>query len=319
VTVLPVSGSESYTNVLPGAQLSVELEPGFFVRMGAAQTMVRPRLDQERINQEFSVNPANVGLGSDPQYSPFRSNGGNIALRPYQSTNIDLSFEKYFSGGGYLALSGYFKNLTDFVDPNNNIAYDFSAALSTLPPAQQAIVQQQGSYIGLLKAPANTGKGTILGAEATASLPFKLFTPALDGFGIFASGSYTFSEVKYGSNPTEAATLPGLSKWVASGTAYFEKYGFQARVSYRYRSSFLGEVAGLSAAPTFRTAKAESIVDAQIGYEFQSGPLAGLSILLQGKNLTDQPFVTYQNDDPRQVIDYQRYGRDFYLGLSYKF
>ena len=38
-----------------------------------------------------------------------------------------------------------------------------------------------------------------------------------------------------------------------------------------------------------------------------------------GKNLTDQPFVTYQNDDPRQVIDYQRYGRDYYLGLTYKF
>jgi iron complex outermembrane receptor protein len=319
VTVVPVSGSESYTNVLPSAQLSVELEPGFFVKMGAAQTMVRPRLDQERINQEFSVNPSNVGLGSDPQYSPFSSNGGNIALRPYQSTNIDLSVEKYFTGGGYVALSGYFKNLTDFVDPNNNIAYDFSAALATLSPAAQQIVLQQGSYIGLLKAPTNSGKGTIMGAEATASLPFKTLTEALDGFGIFASASFTKSEVKYGSNPTEAVTLPGLSKWVASGTAYYEKYGFQARVSYRYRSSFLGEVAGLSAAPTFRTAKAEGILDAQIGYEFKSGPLQGLSILLQGKNLTDQPFVTYQNDDPRQVIDYQRYGRDYYLGLSYKF
>ncbi|PZU53574.1 MAG: hypothetical protein DI554_19340, partial [Sphingobium sp.] len=63
----------------------------------------------------------------------------------------------------------------------------------------------------------------------------------------------------------------------------------------------------------------EGILDAQIGYEFQSGPLTGLSILLQGKNLTDQPFVTYQNGDKRQVIDYQRYGRDYYLGLTYKF
>jgi len=29
--------------------------------------------------------------------------------------------------------------------------------------------------------------------------------------------------------------------------------------------------------------------------------------------------VTYQNNDPRQVIDYQRYGRDYYVGLTYKF
>jgi len=42
-------------------------------------------------------------------------------------------------------------------------------------------------------------------------------------------------------------------------------------------------------------------------------------ILAQAKNLTDRPFITYQNNDPRQVIDYQRYGRDYYIGLSYKF
>lgn len=319
VTVVPASGKTSYTDFLPSAQMSVELEPGFFIKLGAAQAMVRPRLDQERVNQEFSFDPSKIGLGSDPFNSPFSSNGGNTNLRPYQSTNIDLSVERYFRNGGYVSLSGYFKNLTDFVDPNNNIAYDFSSLLPALPADIRNEIIANGGAIGLLKAPANNGKGTIIGAEATASLPFKLFTETLNGFGLFASGSYTHSEVKYGSNPGATVTLPGLSKWVASGTAYFERSGFQARVSYRYRSSFLGEVAGLSAAPTFRTAKAEGILDAQIGYEFQSGPLTGLSILLQGKNLTDQPFVTYQNDDPRQVIDYQRYGRDYYLGLTYKF
>jgi iron complex outermembrane receptor protein len=44
-----------------------------------------------------------------------------------------------------------------------------------------------------------------------------------------------------------------------------------------------------------------------------------LSIQLQAKNITDRPFVTYDNNDPRLVRDYQRYGRDFYLGVSYKF
>ena len=41
--------------------------------------------------------------------------------------------------------------------------------------------------------------------------------------------------------------------------------------------------------------------------------------MVQGKNLTDRPFVTYQNGDERQVIDYQRYGRDYYVGVTYKF
>ena len=318
VTVLPASGSVTYTNFLPSATMSVELIPGGYVKLGASQTMVRPRLDQERINQEFSVSPGNIGNPNNLN-SPFSSNGGNINLRPYQSTNFDVSFEKYFAGGGYVALAGYFKHLTDFVDPNNSLPFDFTAALGQLSPAQRAIVVANGWTTGLSSAPANTGRGYLVGMEATLSLPFKAISPALDGFGFFGSGSFNESSIKLGSNPTQAITLPGLSKYVASGEVYYEKHGFQLRASYRYRSSFLGEVAGLSAAPTYRQVVAEGILDAQIGYEFQAGPLKGLAILAQAKNLTDRPFITYQNNDRRQVIDYQRYGRDYYLGLTYKF
>jgi len=318
VTIVPVSGKVSYTNVLPSATMSLEIMPATYIKLGAAQTMVRPRLDQERINQEFTVTPTNIG-NPVALNSPFSSNGGNVALRPYQSTNIDLSVEKYFAGGGYVAIAGYFKHLTKFVDPNNSLPFDFTGALGQLTPADRAIVVANGWTTGLSSSPDNTGRGEILGMEATLSLPFKNLTSALDGFGFFGSASYNYSSIKYGSNPTQPITLPGLSDWVGSAELYFEKWGFQARASYRYRSSFLGEVAGLSAAPTYRQAKAEGILDAQIGYEFQSGALKGFSILAQAKNLTDRPFVTYQNNDPRQVIDYQRYGRDYYLGITYKF
>ena len=321
VTIAPADQRVRYTNVLPSATLSVELIPSGFVKIGASQTMVRPRLDQERITQDVSINIANI-VANNPNVAlnpVFSSTGGNIALRPYQSTNMDLSFEKYFAGGGYVAVAGYFKHLTDFVDPSNSYAYDFSALLPALTPAQQTIVQSIGGTVGNVSSPANTGRGEILGVEATLSLPFKALTSALDGFGVFVTGNYTDSTIKYASNPTQAITLPGLSDWIGSGTVYFEKWGFQARANYRYRSNFLAEVAGLSAAPTYRTAKSEGILDAQIGYEFQEGFLKGLSILAQAKNLTDRPFITYQNGDERQVIDYQRYGRDYYLGIGYKF
>jgi iron complex outermembrane receptor protein len=318
VTVLPASGSSTYTNFLPSATMSVELIPAGYIKLGASQTMVRPRLDQERINQEFSVSPGNIGNPANLN-SPFSSSGGNVNLRPYQSTNIDASFEKYFSGGGYIALAGYFKHLTKFVDPSNGLPFDFTAALGQLSPAQRAIVVANGWTTGISTSPDNTGRGYLVGMEATLSLPFKTISSALDGFGFFGSGSYSESSIKLKSNPAQAITLPGLSKYVASGEIYYEKHGIQLRASYRYRSSFLGEVAGLSAAPTYRQVVSEGILDAQIGYEFQAGPLKGLAILAQAKNLTDRPFITYQNDDRRQVIDYQRYGRDYYLGLTYKF
>lgn len=319
VTTAPVTGKTTYTDILPSATMSVELMPAFYVKLNAARTMVRPRLDQERITQDVAINIANVGRGSLPQNSPFSSTGGNVLLRPYKSTNIDVSIEKYFDDGGYVALTGFYKRLTDFVDNSSSVIYDFSALLSALTPAQQATVRGQNAQFGLISRPANAGSGDVLGVEATASLPFKMFSESLDGFGVFATATYVDSAIRLASNPTQAITLPGQSRWVGTATGYYEKGGFQTRVTYRYRSKFLAELAGLSANPEFRTGRAEGVLDAQIGYEFKSGPLTGLSILVQGKNLTNAPFVTTEASDDRLVRDYQRYTRDFYLGVTYKF
>ena len=81
-----------------------------------------------------------------------------------------------------------------------------------------------------------------------------------------------------------------------NSTVYFEKAGFSARVSNRSRGEFVGEVPAFDATLTLNNVAAESILDAQIGYEFQEGALEGLSINLQGTNLTDEPFVLTQVD-----------------------
>jgi iron complex outermembrane receptor protein len=47
--------------------------------------------------------------------------------------------------------------------------------------------------------------------------------------------------------------------------------------------------------------------------------MEGLSLYVQGQNLTDAPFVTTNPGDSREIIDYQRYGRRFLAGFSYKF
>jgi iron complex outermembrane recepter protein len=314
VSVIPTSGNAKYTDFLPSGAFSLETADNTFVKLGFSRTIVRARLDQLRVNSEFGINTTRLG-SQDPANSVFSSTGGNVKLRPYRSDNIDLSVEKYFPNSGYIAVAAYFKRLTNYVNSNDSFIGDFSAAINELTPAQRAVV---GTTLGKVSGPSNNGRGTLKGIEATLSLPLVNVNEILDGFGFFGSASYTKSAIKLGDSPT-TITLPGLSKWVANASLYYEKFGFQLRGSYRYRSSFLGEVAGLSANPDFRTAKAEGILDAQVGYEFQPDTaLAGLSILFQAKNLTDRPFVTFA-EDPRKVIDYQRYGRDFYLGVSYKF
>ncbi len=170
--------------------------------------------------------------------------------------------------------------------------------------------------------PDNTAEGNIFGVEATLSLPFRVFSSALDGFGFQTSGAYTDSKLtvfnRQNSNTFES-DVPGLSTWVVNSTVYFENSGFEARVSHRYRTEFLAEFPGISASRDFRQTFSESIFDAQIGYRFEEGSsLEGLALSIQALNLTDEPFINYINNDPTNVRDYERYGRTYLVGVSYR-
>jgi iron complex outermembrane recepter protein len=320
VTTLPVTGQASYTNVLPSLTLNFEASDGLYFRLSLARTLARARLDQLRVQQDISFNR---GIVSDPTRSPYSSNSGNVALRPYLANGVDFSIEKYFGGSGYFALSTFYKSLTNFVGQDST-TFDFGPiARASLGAAELATIR--GGLIGPASRPANNGKGDIIGFEATLSLPFTLLTPSLEGLGFIGNASYVESAVSFNNSPIKVP-VPGLSKWTANATLYFEKAGFEVRGSYRYRSNFLGEISAISASRDFAIIKSEGIVDAQIGYSFQEGSsLHGLTIQLQGKNLTDTPYTTFTVNrledlkDPRLVRDYQRYGRSFLLGLTYKY
>jgi iron complex outermembrane receptor protein len=90
----------------------------------------------------------------------------------------------------------------------------------------------------------------------------------------------------------------------------------------RYRSEFLGEVTGLSLVRQQVFVDSETLVDAQLSYDFSHSGVAsleGVEVLFQVSNLTNEPFMSYQNDDKRQVRDYQTYGRNYMLGVHYNF
>jgi iron complex outermembrane receptor protein len=79
-------------------------------------------------------------------------------------------------------------------------------------------------------------------------------------------------------------------------------------------------VPAFDATLTLNNVSAESLLDAQIGYTFQTGVLNGLSINLSGTNLTDEPFVLNNLDTtPYNLIKYQNYGAVYALALNYVF
>jgi hypothetical protein len=62
---------------------------------------------------------------------------------------------------------------------------------------------------------------------------------------------------------------------------YYERAGFEARVSERKRSDFIGEIGNFAGNRTLRYVEGEDSIDAQVGYTFESGPMKGLGILFQ--------------------------------------
>ncbi len=308
---IAVTGGDSYTEFLPSSNLIVEIGDDTFVRFALARTLARPRMDDMRASRNYSFNVANNIPGAEADdNSPWSASSGNPELKPFIADVVDLSLEKYFGNRrGYVSLAGFYKHLESYVYTRNQIV-DFTG----YPSGGVTPVINQG----LSSSPDNGEGGWIRGVEFALSTPFDIFHPALEGFGFFFSASATDSEIQ--PDPSQDPTpLPGLSETVVNGTVYYERSGFQARLSTRYRSDFLGEVAGFGNGRTLRSVAGETVLDAQVGYEFQNGPLEGLSILAQANNLTDEPFKTFQNGDERQTIDFHRYGRTFAVGLNYRF
>ena len=292
-----------YTDVLPSLNLSLRTPSDFVVRVGLAREIQRPRMDQMRVSIGYGVDRS----GPTPI---IRGGGGNPFLEPIRANAADLTFEKYFGTKGYIATQFFYKKLLNWIY-NADAPFDYTGF-----PLGAEIVP---SRIGTINSPVNGNGGNIYGVEVAGTLPFDVFAEALDGFGVTGGASYTKSKLR----PAPGAPygdIDGYSRWVANGTAYFERGGFSARGSVRYRSTFQGELSGFGGNRTRRRALGEMIVDAQIGYDFQSGSaLEGMSVFLQAQNLTDERFATINPGRPLEVIDYQTYGRRYQAGVTYKF
>jgi len=299
---IQVTRGDDYLDVLPSLNLALRFPSDFVIRFGAARQMQRPRMDDMRVS---------LGYGYDTNRQIISGSGGNPYLRPIRSNSFDLTLEKYFGTKGYLAAQGYYKDLKSFVY-NAEIPFNFAG----YPPS--ANTPANAPTLGTANVPINGEGGKIYGAELAGTLPLGEIVGFLDGFGLTGGASYTKTEITP-SPGAPAEDIPGYSRWVANGTAFFEKFGLNLRGSLRYRSTFVGELSGFGANRTRRRATGEMIVDAQVGYDFKSGLLNGLSVFVQGQNLTDEPFVTINGTARDQVIDYQQYGRRFLGGFNFKF
>lgn len=300
-----------YTEYLPSLNLifSPQANDDHKVRFALSRQMARPRPDSLRASANISFNPSRL-LSTDPNSSPWGGDGGNPRLKPWIANAVDLSYEYYFAPAAYVSVSGFWKDLRSYIY-QQNLPFNF-AGFSTAGNPEPRI------RTGFFSQPANGTGGKLKGLEVALSLPFDTIAAPLEGFGITANVGITETDIAP-NGPGSNQPIPGYSKWTPQGTFYYDKNGFSARVSVSHRSKYVAEVRGFGESRDFRRGKEETLVDAQVSYEFQQGALEGLTVLLQGYNLTDEPFVTYDNNDERQIINYQKFGSRYLLGVSYRF
>ena len=303
----PISGGTDYTDVLPSLNLSFLLPYDQTLRVAAARQMARPRIDQLRASNNSSI------VFNQADEARWEGSGGNPGLEPWEANAFDASYEKYFGDSGYISAAYFYKDLRTYIY-DQQIEVDASGY-----PLPDGYTGPTPSPIGFSTSPANGEGGSLSGWEFAVSIPFNLFTPALEGFGIQANHSDTDSSIKRQGPDGPDEPIAGLSDKVTNITLYYERAGFQARVSQRKRSDFLGEIQGFGADRTPRYIKGEEVLDAQIGYSFADGTsLEGLSLLLQVNNLTDEPYREYFFDSGL-AQRYEEYGRSVLFGVGYTF
>jgi iron complex outermembrane receptor protein len=305
-----VEQGTSYNNFLPSLNAIADLPNDTVLRLGLAQTLARPRIDDMNATYSASV---------DTTTHLWSGSGGNPKLKPWRANGADLSLEKYWGKRSYLAGALFYKKLLTYVY-NQTIDYDFTGFVNPTPIVTP--ISSQGHY----STQANGNGGNLRGAEVSGALDAGLINPMLDGFGAQFSYSYTDTSIKVQGPDADQtpiwATLPGLSKNVAGLTLYYEKNGFSARINDRYRSSFRGEYASLFGATSVLRNLGMNTIDLQLGYEFQSGAAKGLAVSFQVVNLKNAPDRNVQDGGGFGGVtapqEYDRFGRQFLIGLSYK-
>lgn len=211
--------SNSYTDILPSLAFRWDVTDKFTARFAASQTLTRPTLEQmSPVTSLLTLRPGNFAAAS-----------GNAGLKPFKSSNLDVSFEYYYAPGSYVSLGGYLKNVTNFIVLNQSTGTVANASGAPLLdpisglPAQFAIT-----------APVNGADAIVTGLEAAWQHSF-----GDTGFGFQLNG--TLVHANRALDPRNLANkfaLTGLSN-SANAVAFYDKHGIEARIALNWRDNFL--------------------------------------------------------------------------------
>lgn len=317
-----VTDGDSYNDFLPSLNLNFDLGNSYLARFGLSKEVARPDMTDMRNSFSFALNTSPTAVNGVTPPPRFEGSAGNPHLKPFRADALDVSMEKYFAKKGYVSAALFYKKLNSYIVPESNTSFDYSPYLQTF-----GLSGLPSGNKGIYTTTVNGNGGNLKGLELTASAPFELIHPILNGFGAQGSYSSTLSSVQLpniiGLNPDQVPNagsipLPGLSKTNAKLMVYFEKGGFSAFIADNYRSRFVGSVANdtVGGFPSLVYIESQKWVSAQIGYEIQTGALKGLQFRVEGNNLNSPSYVETNADGSNKSRT--QTGRTLFFTIGYK-
>lgn len=306
--------SREYTNTLPALNVSAQPWDNFYVRFAAAKAMTRPQLP--------NLTP---GYTSSSQSAQTLTRG-NPDLNPMMSNNLDLSFEWYPDKETLFSVGFFQKDIKSYIQTS---AVTMPWAETELPNTLLSNGNTPDTLF-TVTTQINTPGGKLKGYEISLQRPFSFLPAPFDSFGGIVNYTHVESDIQYViKNPTYSGAprvqtapavlltqpLVNLSPDAYNATLYYEKGPFKARVSASYRDPYLIQVAPSATNNNDVRIKEKTLnIDSQVSYNFKN-----FTITLEGINLTDQE--DSKLDDSTRMIseEYVHYGRQFYLGVKWKF
>jgi iron complex outermembrane receptor protein len=292
-----VGSSASYTDILPNLSFKWTLNNDITARFAASQTMTRPTLEQlSPVTTLVTLRPGNFAAAS-----------GTPDLKPFQSNNLDLSFEYYYGRSNAISVGAYYKNVDNFIVLNQTTGVvNNSAGTPLLDPATGTPAQFT------ITAPTNGESAEVYGLEAGILHSF-----GDSGFGVQLNATVAHSDKELDPRDlTNKFALTGLSN-SANGVLFYDKDKFEARTAINWREKFLQYLSppplnGAGQAVT--QVRGRYQVDASATYHIDRS----FAVFVEGVNLTNRKVLKYAYYE-NQFLYAEDSGRRYKLGIRAQF
>lgn len=301
----------TYEDVLPSANLTIEPMKDVFVRLAASKVISRPTLASLSPAGSITTSSQTLAIGN-PYLDPIRANTYDMSIEwyPNRDTMFTVSLFKK-------EINSWIQSLTRTV-PFSETGYDVSLLDGT---------GQTGTTTYTVTQPINTPGGDLTGFEVSLNQPFTFLPGLLSKTGAILNYTQVDSKINYVISSSATATLfreynlLGMSPVSYNATLYYEGDKLSGRVSLAQRDSYVSVLLPGSSADLWGKEPVKS-VDAQVSYKYSDK----FTFVLEGVNLTNEvqdsriTYNTAQGNVANDLLfDISESGRQYYLGVRYKF